>query len=147
MKHKNDFDQHPKQPAKTKAQLHTPVIGRKTTADANAKNGKPQAKVLKESLQLQKRLRQLTHRVLVAQEDERKKLSYELRNDIAQTLLGLNVRLLLLKQAARSKAKGLKTEIASAQKLVVKSATLVRRLAGELDNHQPTLSERAISAI
>jgi hypothetical protein len=45
------------------------------------------------------------------------------------------------------KAKGLKAEIASAQRLVVKSATLVRRLAGELDNHRPTLSERTISAI
>ena len=61
---------------------------------------------LKASLQLQKHLRQLTHRVLVAQEDERLKLSHELRDEIAQTLLGINVRLLLLKQAARSKAKG-----------------------------------------
>jgi signal transduction histidine kinase len=119
----------------------------KAGADAGAKNGKPQAKVLKESLQLQKQLRRLTHRVLVAQEDEREKLSHELRNEIAQTLLGLNVRLLLLKQTARNKAGGLKNEIASAQRLVVKSATLVRRLARELDNHRPTLNERTVTTI
>ena len=103
--------------------------------------------MLKESLQLQKQLRQLTHRVLVAQEDEREKLSHELRDEIAQTLLGLNVRLLLLKQTAQNKAGGLKNEIASAQRLVVKSATLVRRLARELDNHRPTLNERTVTTI
>jgi signal transduction histidine kinase len=121
--------------------------GRKDVADASAKNGKPHAKCLEESLQLQKQLRQLTHQVLVAQEDEREKISQELRDEIAQTLLGLNVRLLLLKQAARSKAKGLKSEIASAQRLVLKSATLVRRLARELDNHRLTPNELIVTAI
>ena len=141
------FKKHTEELDSTNWKWRKSVVRRKTTADADAKNGEPQAKVLRESLQRQKQLRQLTHRVLVAQEDEREKISHELRDEIAQTLLGLNVRLLLLKQAARSKAQGLKTEIASAQRLVVKSATLVRRLAGELDNHRPTLSERTISAI
>lgn len=115
--------------------------------DAEVKPGSSQAKVLKESLQLQKQLRQLTHSVLVAQENEREKLSHELRDEIAQTLLALNVRLLLLKQTARNKAGGLKNEIASAQRLVVKSATLVRRLARALDNHRPTLNERTAATI
>ena len=115
--------------------------------DSDVKHGNPQAKVLKESLQLQKQLRQLTHSVLVAQENEREKLSHELRDEIAQTLLALNVRLLLLKQTARNKAGGLKNEIASAQRLVVKSATFVRRLARALDNHRPTLNEQTVAAI
>jgi hypothetical protein len=51
-----------------------------------------------------------------------------------------------LKQAARSKAKGLKKQIGSAQRLVVESATLVRQLARELDNHQPTSSELRVTA-
>jgi len=123
------------------------VIGRKSVADASANNAKPPGKSLKDSIQLQKRLRQLTHHVLAAQEDERKKISHELQDEIAQTLLGINVRLLLLKQAARSKTKGLKNEIASAQRLVVKSTTLVRRLAHELDNHQPTPRELAVMTI
>jgi signal transduction histidine kinase len=82
---------------------------------------------LKESLQLQEGLRQLTHQVLAAQEDERKKISRELQDEIAQTLLGINVRLLSLKQEARTNTKGLKNEIASTQRLVVKSAKSVRR--------------------
>jgi len=84
---------------------------------------------------------------MVAQEDDRLKLSHELRDEIAQTLLGINVRLLLLKQAARNKAKGLKNEITSTQRLVVRSATLVRQLARELDNHRPTPNERTVTAM
>ncbi|HEY4951758.1 MAG TPA: hypothetical protein VII71_00040, partial [Verrucomicrobiae bacterium] len=66
--------------------------------EALAKNGKCHDKCLEESLELQKCLRQLTHRMLAAQEDERAKLSHELQDEIAQTLLGINVRLLSLKQ-------------------------------------------------
>jgi signal transduction histidine kinase len=135
MKHKKNSGKQTQQSANT------------NEPDAEVKPGSSQAKVLKESLQLQKQLRQLTHSVLVAQENEREKLSHELRDEIAQTLLALNVRLLLLKQTARNKAGGLKNEIASAQRLVVKSATLVRRLARELDHHRPTLNERTVTNI
>jgi signal transduction histidine kinase len=139
------------QPAKALIPARPPwqkaVGGRKSEAPASANLGKPPGKSLRKSLQLQKQLRQLTHRVLATQEDERAKLSHELQNDIAQTLLGINVRLLLLKQAARSKARGLKNEIGSAQRLVVESTALVRRFARELDNHRPTLNERIVRAI
>ena len=74
-------------------------------------------------------MRQLTHQVLAAQENERKKISRELQDEIAQTLLGINVRLLTLKQEARSNTKGLKNEIASTRQLVLKSAKSVRRAA------------------
>jgi signal transduction histidine kinase len=47
---------------------------------------------------VQERLRHLAHEILLAQEDERKKVSHELQDEIAQTLLGINVRLLSLKQ-------------------------------------------------
>jgi signal transduction histidine kinase len=67
----------------------------------------------------------------VAQENERKKISGELQNEIGQTLLGINVRLLSLKQEARNNTKGLKKEIASTQRLVVESANSVRRVARE----------------
>ena len=141
------LEQPTEEPANPNHQPQTAVIRRKAVAEASANHGKPPGKCLKASLQLQKQLRQLTHRVLVAQEDERGKLSHELRDEIAQTLLGINVRLLLLKQAARSKAKGLKNEIASTQRLVVRSASLVRRLARELEHHRPTPSELTVAAI
>lgn len=123
------------------------AVVNKSVADAGENGGKPPGKSLKNSLQQQNRFRLLTHEVLAAQEDERKKISHELQDEIAQALLGINVRLLLLKQAARGKAKGLKNQIVSAQRLVVKSATLVRRLARELDNHQPTPNELKVVSI
>jgi signal transduction histidine kinase len=123
--------------AATNRQLQRVIVQRKAMAAAAGKNGKQLDKSLKESLQLQIRLRQLTHRALTVQEDERKKISCELQDEIAQTLLGINVRLLSLKQQGRRNAKGLKNGLASTQRLVLKSARSVRQFARELDIHQP----------
>jgi signal transduction histidine kinase len=120
--------------AATNRQLQRGVARRKVMEDAAEKSGKHHNKCLEESLQLQKRLRQLTHRVMAAHEDERQNISRELRDEIAQTLLGINVRLLSLKQQSRLNTKGFKNEIASTQRLVVKSAKSVRRVAREFGN-------------
>ena len=93
-------------------QLKRGVARRKRMEEGAEKTGLHHQKCLEESLQLQKRLRQLTHRVLAAQENERTNISRELQNEIAQTLLGINVRLLALKQEGRGSAKDLKSEIA-----------------------------------
>ena len=115
--------------AATNRQLQRGISRRKSVEDALKKSGEHYTKLLKDSLQLQEGLRQLTHQVLASQEDERNKISCELQDEIAQTLLGINVRLLSLKQEARTNTKGLKKEIASTQRLVVKSARSVRRVA------------------
>jgi signal transduction histidine kinase len=120
--------------AATNRQLQQGIVRRQSVEAVLKKSGEHYAKLLKESLQLQEDLRQLTHQVLTAQEDDRKKISRELHNEIAQTLLGINVRLLSLKQEARNNTKGLKNEIASTQRLVVKSAKSVRRAAREFGN-------------
>ncbi len=117
--------------AATNRQLRHGIVRRKCVEAALKKSGEHYTRLLKDSLQLQEGLRQLTHQVLAAQEDERKKISGELQDEIAQTLLGINVRLLSLKQEARNNTKGLKNEIASTQRLVVKSAKSVRRVARE----------------
>jgi signal transduction histidine kinase len=120
--------------AVTNRQLQRGIVRRKSVEAALKISGTHYTKLLKESLQLQEGLRQLTHEVLAAQEDERKKISHELQDEIAQTLLGINVRLLSLKQEARSNTKGLKNEIASTQRLVAQSARSVRRVAREFRN-------------
>jgi signal transduction histidine kinase len=117
--------------AATNRQLQRGVVRRKVMEEAAEKNGLHYKKCLEESLELQKRLRQLTHRVIAAQEDERKSISRELHNEIAQTLLGINVRLLSLKQEARVNHKGFKNDIASTERMVAKSAQSVRRVAKE----------------
>jgi signal transduction histidine kinase len=118
--------------ADSNRQLQQAVARRKVMEDDFEKHGKRHQKSLDESLQLQKRLRQLTHRVIAAQEDERKKISRELQDEIAQTLLGINVRLLSLKHEARSNSKGLKKEIASARLLVANSVKSVRQVGRKI---------------
>jgi signal transduction histidine kinase len=115
--------------AATNRRLQRGIARHKSAETALKKSGQHYGKLLKESLQLQEDLRQLTHQVLLAQEDERKKISRKLQNEIAQTLLGINVWLLSLKHEARSNSKGLKNEIASVQQQVIKSAKSVQRVA------------------
>jgi signal transduction histidine kinase len=117
--------------AATNRQLQRGILRRKSVEAVLKSSGEHYARLLRESLQLQEGLRQLTHRVLASQEEDRKKISLELQNEIAQTLLGINIRLFSLKQEARNNTKGLKKEIASTQRLVVKSARSVRRVARE----------------
>ncbi len=108
-------------------QLQQGIVRRKVMEDDFAKRDQRHRKCLEESLDLQKRLRHLTHQVLAAQEDERKKISHELQDEIAQTLLGINVRLLSFKREAQKSTKGLKNAIASTRQLVANSARSVRQ--------------------
>jgi signal transduction histidine kinase len=120
--------------ASTNRQLQRGIVRRKRVESALKKSGVHYSKLLKSSLQLQEGLRQLTHRLLAAQEEERKKMSKELQDEISQTLLGINVRLLSLKQEARVNTKGLKKKIASTQQLVAESTVAARRAARKLSS-------------
>ena len=93
---------------------------------------------MKESRRLQTHLQCLTHQILSAQEDKRTKISRDLHDEIAQTLLGINVRLLTLKREAAINAHGLKNEIASTQQLVDNSVKEIQRFAREFGIHKRT---------
>jgi signal transduction histidine kinase len=109
-------------------------IGQRKTIERALKQSEQRDKALcEESLAVQTRLRRLTHRVLSGQEAERKKISHELRDEVAQTLLGINVRLLILKKAAQGNRVMLKNEIAKAQRLVQKSVRSINQFALKLD--------------
>jgi signal transduction histidine kinase len=77
-------------------------------------------------------LRLLSRRFLSAQEEERKKISRELHDVIAQTLTGINVRLAGLKKAATSNTRDLEQNISQTQRLVEDSVNIVHRFAREL---------------
>ena len=66
---------------------------------------------LEEALKLQSHLRKLTRKVLSAQENDRKRISHFLQDEIAQTLLGLNTRLLSLKTQSRLNTVAMKQQI------------------------------------
>ena len=114
------------------------IVQRKTVERALKKSGEHSRKLLKESRRLQKHLQRLTHQLLSAQEDKRKKISRDLHDEIAQTLLGINVRLLTLKKEAAINAGGLKKEIVSTQRLVDKSVKSIKRFAREFGIHHRT---------
>ena len=85
---------------------------------------------------MQIHLRRLTHQIMTTQEAERKRISHELRDEVAQTLLGINVRLLTLKRAAKGNKASLKKEIANTQRLVRTSVQSINQFAHELDHRQ-----------
>lgn len=114
------------------------IIRRRAVEQALRKSGEHSQTLLKESRQLQNHLQHLTHRILFAQEDKRKKISRDLRDEIAQTLLGINVRMLTLKKEAAGNAESLKKEIASTQRLVDKSVKSINRFAREFGKRHET---------
>jgi len=118
-------------------------IRRSIISEATLMNSsESKSKQLTEYPQLHQHLRELTHRLLGAQEDDRRNLSLELQNEIAQTLLGINVRLLSLKNATNSNTRKFRSGIASTQRMVLKSAKSVRHFAEELDSHQLDARDR-----
>jgi len=118
--------------ASSNRQLARGTIRRKSVEAALKQSAVQNTKLLRDSLLQQEGLRHLTRKVLVTQEDERSHIGRELQDEIAQTLLGINVRLLALKQESRSNADDLKGKISNAQKLMRKSAHSVRRVAAQL---------------
>ena len=112
-------------------QLERSVAQRHAVERTLKKSGKHRTMLLEESRRLQKHLRHLTREILAAQEDGRQQISRELHDEIVQILLGINVRLLTLKKAAKASTSSLKKEIASTQRLVKQSVKTINRFACE----------------
>lgn len=89
-------------------------------------------RLLEKSRQLQQELRLLSRRLLSVQEEERKRISRELHDVIAQTLTGINLRLATLKAQTITDAKNLRRNIAVTQRLVARSVDIVHRFAQDL---------------
>jgi signal transduction histidine kinase len=115
--------------------LKQSIARRKRVEQALKKRGGYSRKLLEESRRLQKHLQKLAHQILTAQEDKRKKISRDLQDEIAQTLLGINVRLLTLKKEAALNTRGFKKDIASTQALVDQSVESIKQFAREFGKH------------
>ena len=113
-------------------ELKQEIAQRKSVEESLRQSEQHYSQLLEQSRQLQEQLRHLSRQILSAQEEERKKISRELHDVIAQTLTGINVRLAALKKEATINTKGLRTKIARTQRLVEKSVDIVHRFAREL---------------
>lgn len=84
------------------------------------------------SRHMQEQLRDLSRRLLLSQEEERKRISRELHDEIVQTLVAISIHLSALTVSDPVNIKELKGKIARTRRLVKKSVNIVHRFAREL---------------
>jgi signal transduction histidine kinase len=113
-------------------QLKQEIVQRKSVEESLRKSEQHYGQLLEQSRRMQEQLRLLSRQLLSAQEEERKKISRELHDVIAQNLTGINVRLAALKREASLNTKGLHRSIAQTQRMVEHSVKIVHRFAREL---------------
>jgi signal transduction histidine kinase len=118
--------------AASNLELEQEIVHRKAVEVALKKSERHYGELLAQSDHLQEQLRQLSRQILSTQEEERREISRELHDVIAQTLTGINVRLAALKKEAAVNTKGLDRNIARTQRLVEKSVNIVHQFAREL---------------
>lgn len=105
---------------------------RKTAQDSLRRSEAQSVSLLAQSRRLQGYLRLLSRRVLATQEAERRRISRELHDVVAQLLAGIHVQLSLLKSDAAANSAGLRRKISRTQRLVEKSANRVHKFARTL---------------
>jgi len=118
--------------AASNRQLKHEIAQRKLAEESLRKSEQHYGELLDHSRHMQEQLRLLSRQLLSAQEEERKKISRELHDVIAQTLTTINVRLGALKKEAALNTRGLERSIARTQQLVEHSVNIVHRFAREL---------------
>jgi len=112
--------------------LQREVVRRKAAEKQIRKGKEHYQSLFLDSQVMQKKLRKLTHQIILAQEDERKEISRELHDEVVQTLVGINVELAGLGRGATVGVQTLKAKIAHTQKLVENSVNAVHQFAREL---------------
>jgi signal transduction histidine kinase len=126
------LDQRTRDLSASNRKLKSEIAKRKVVEQSLRKSERRSGRLLDQSRRLQEELRHLSRWVLSAQEEERKRISRELHDLVAQTLTVINVHLANLRMEATQNTKGLTKNIARTQKLVEKSVDKVHRFAREL---------------
>ncbi len=118
--------------AASNEELRQEIVRRQTVEKALKISEQHKIQMLEESQHMQEQLRNLSHRMLQTREDERKRISRELHDEITQTLVGINVNLEGLTRETKITPRQLKSKIARTQRLVEKSVGIVHQFAREL---------------
>jgi PAS domain S-box-containing protein len=113
-------------------ELRREIIRREAVEKALSASQRQLGRLLEKARATQSQLRQLSHEILHAQEEERKRISRELHDEITQTLILINVHLQTLSGSARITPATLKRKIAETQLLVEQSVEVVHQFAREL---------------
>lgn len=118
--------------AASNQKLELEIVQRQAVEQSLRQSEAHQKQLLAQSRLMQEQLRNLSRQVIQAQEEERKEISRELHDVIAQTLTGINIRLATMKAQAGHDTGGFNRTIARTQRLVEKSVDIVHQFAREL---------------
>ncbi len=114
------------------AKLKQEIQRRQKIETSLLKTKKEQTRLLELSHLQKAKLRDLSRQILHAQEEERKRISRELHDVIAQALVGINVHVAALRKWGTEDADRFKREIDATQSLVEKSVEIVHQFSLEL---------------
>lgn len=113
-------------------ELNMEIAQRIAVEEALKKSELNSLHLLTKSNHLQEQLRRVSRKIISSHEDERKSISRELHDVIAQTLTGINIRLAALKREAAINTAGIDQNITLTQELVENSVNIVHEFAREL---------------
>ena len=124
------------------------IVKRQASEAALEESEMNHSRLLHESGALQNRLRHQTRKLLSAQEGERQTTSRHLQDEIAQTLLAINIQLSALKTSSQAGTEKLAKEISTTQRLVSASVKRINRYAHEYAiKHKNPQGDSAASAV
>jgi PAS domain S-box-containing protein len=118
--------------ADTNRGLNREIARRQRVEKSLKQSRQKQGLMLEESRLMQEQLRRLSHQILQAQEEERKRISRELHDEVAQTLVGINVHLETLTREGEGNPEELHEKLARTRLLVEKSVDIVHEFARKL---------------
>jgi PAS domain S-box-containing protein len=116
----------------TNRKLEDEIVQRHAVELSLRKSEQRAHQLLEHSRNLQDKLRQMSHQIILVQENQRKEISRELHDEISQLLLSINLHLAVFDSDAAINPKNIRRRIARARWLVEKSVRVVHDFAREL---------------
>jgi signal transduction histidine kinase len=118
--------------AASNRELELEIVRRKASEAALKESQMQQAESMKRSRVLQEQMRSLSRQLLSAHEDERRRISRELHDVVAQTLTAINLRLSTFAIETAGASRSLQRNILKTQRMVEHSVNIVHQFAREL---------------
>jgi len=116
----------------TNRKLQNEIVRRQAVELSLRKSEQRAHQLLAQSRNLQNRLRQMSHQILMVQEKQRKEISRELHDEISQLLLSINLHLAVFDSDTVINPRSIRRRITRARWLVEKSVRVVHDFARRL---------------